>query len=81
MREAAAHRVDEQHAQVVRAVRLERQRRGVRPVAELLRDRADHLRGLLADVVVAVERLADRCAGHAAFFGDILDCDHAYRLL
>ena len=73
MRETAVHGIDEQHADVVAAVGLERAGGGVGHVAQLIRQVKDALARLLADVRLTVERLAHRGSRDTAALCNVLD--------
>ena len=81
MREAAVHGVDEEDADVVRAVGLERAGGGVGHVTHLIRHLQNTISCLLADILLAVQGLAHRGDRDIAGFGNILHGNHGCQLL
>ena len=77
MRKSAAPLVDEQDADIIGAVRLERAGGGVGHIAKRVSGFADQLPRLLADVRLPGEGLADRRNRNTAGLRDILHRDHA----
>ena len=80
MRKATVHRIDKQHADVIAAAGLQRTGRGIGHIAHLVRHAADLFARFAADILLAVERLADRSHGDTAGLCNVLHGYHGDRL-
>ena len=76
VRKSAALLIDEEYANIIGAVCLERSGGGICHVPQLIRKAAYSLAGLLANIWLTVERLADRRDRHAAALGNFLHRNH-----
>ena len=76
MRKPAALLIDEEYADIIGSVCLERSGGGICHVPQLIRKAAYSLAGLLANIGLTVERLADRRDRHAAALGNFLHRNH-----
>ncbi len=81
VRKAPVHRIDKQHADIVAAVGFERPRAGIGHVAQLIRRAEDPCACLLADIRLAVERLAHRGRRDTAVLCNVFDGYHGTPLL
>ena len=75
MCQTAVPLVHKQHTQIIGAVGLQRTGGGVCHIAHLLRGDADPSASILSDILLTVQRLADRGHGYAATLCDVL---HGY---